>query len=122
MKEVTTAILLLIFLTPLPVYGEKKNLTPQVSLHMAVLQGNIGVIRQYIKAGSDLNEKDAYGSTPLIISTTFGNAEAAKALIEAGADMAIRDSYGSQVPFTLPLFYATQRLSRPSFTKGLTSF
>jgi CubicO group peptidase (beta-lactamase class C family) len=108
MKEVTTAILLVTFLIPLPVCGEQEISTQSVSLHMAALQGNIGVIRQHIKAGSDLNEKDAYGSTPLIIAATFGKTEAAKALIEAGADMTIRDKYGSTTLHIAALFCRTE--------------
>jgi CubicO group peptidase (beta-lactamase class C family) len=66
-----------------------------VGLHMAALQGNIEAIRQHIEAGSNLNEKDAYGSTPLIIATTFGKTEVALALIDAGADLKIRSNDGS---------------------------
>jgi len=94
MKTVTAAMLIVMLLTPLPVCGQE-NPTPSVSLHMAALQGNIEAVRQHIKAGSDLNQKDAYGSSPLIIAVIFGKTEVAKALIEAGADMKIRDNYGS---------------------------
>ena len=71
MRTVMTAMLVVTLLTPLPVSGQE-NPTPGVSLHMAALQGNLDVILQHIKAGSDLNEKDVYGSTPLIIAVTFG--------------------------------------------------
>ena len=94
MRTVATAMLVVTLLTPPMVCGQE-NPTPSVSLHVAALQGNIEAIRQHIKAGSDLNERDAYGSTPLIIATTFGKTEVARALIEAGADMKIRDNYGS---------------------------
>jgi hypothetical protein len=94
MRTVTTAMIVVTLLTPLLVCGHE-NPTPNVSLHVAALQGNIEAIRQHIKAGSDLNEKDAYGSTPLIVAVTFGKTEVARALIEAGADMKVRDNYGS---------------------------
>jgi CubicO group peptidase (beta-lactamase class C family) len=68
---------------------------PEVSLHEAALQGNVDAVRRHVEAGSDLNEKDAYGSTPLIVATLFGRTEVARALIEAGADMEIADNYGS---------------------------
>ena len=74
---------------------KKENPTPHVSLQVAALQGNIDEIRKHIKAGSDLDEKDAYGSTPLIIAITFGKTEGAKALIEAGADLTITNNDGS---------------------------
>ncbi|MDH3648915.1 MAG: serine hydrolase [Saprospiraceae bacterium] len=76
---------------------EKKPLqnSQSVSLHMAALQGNIEAVQQHIKERSDLNAKDAYGSTPLLVATTFGKTEVVKALIEAGSDLEIRDNYGS---------------------------
>jgi CubicO group peptidase (beta-lactamase class C family) len=93
MRTVTTALLVVTLLTPLPVCGQE-NPTPAVSIHMAALQGNIEAIRQHIEAGSDLNEKDPYGSTPLIIAATFDKIEVARALIEAGADLDITNNDG----------------------------
>ncbi len=94
MKTVTTAMLVVSLLTPLPVCGQETP-TPSVSLHIAALQGNIEAVRQHIEAGSDLNEEDAWGSTPLIIAATFGKTEVARALIEAGADMNITNNDGA---------------------------
>jgi len=94
MKTVTTAMLVATLLTPLPVYGQE-NPTPSVSLHLAALQGNIEALRRHIEAGSNLNEKDAYGSSPLIIAATFGRTEVARVLIEAGADLNITNNDGS---------------------------
>jgi CubicO group peptidase (beta-lactamase class C family) len=95
MKTVTTAMLVLILLTPLPVCGQQENPTPSVSLHLAALQGNVEAVRQHIEAGSDLNEKDMWGSTPLIIAATFGKTEVARALIEAGADLNVTNNDGA---------------------------
>ena len=82
MKTITTAILVVSLLIAANCV-KQENPTPRVSLHAAALQGSIDVIRQHIKAGSDLNEKDVYGSTPLIIAITFDKTEVARALIEA---------------------------------------
>jgi hypothetical protein len=68
---------------------------PNVSLHEAVIVDNVEAIRQHVAAGSDLDAKDDYGSTPLIIAATFGKAEAAQALIEGGADLSIPNNDGS---------------------------
>ena len=94
MKTVTTAVLLATLLIPLPVCGQETP-TPAESIHLAALQGNIEVVRQHIEAGSDLNEKDAWGSTPLIIAATFGKTDVARALIEAGADVDITNNDGA---------------------------
>ena len=103
MKTVFTAMLVAALL--IVVGGEKRanssevhappSVQPGISLQMAAFQGNIDAVRQHIAAGSDLNEKDAYGSTPLIIATTFGQNEAAETLIAAGADLNLKNKDGS---------------------------
>ena len=65
----------------------QKNEAPQRSLHEAAYMGDVALIQAHIAAGSDLNKKDDFGSTPLIVATTFGKTEVAKQLIEAGADL-----------------------------------
>jgi len=67
---------------------------PSMDIFSAALFGDLKVVTQHIKAGTDLNAKDAYGSTPLIIAATFGKTEVAKALIEAGADVNITNNDG----------------------------
>jgi CubicO group peptidase (beta-lactamase class C family) len=86
---------------------------PPVNIHMAALKGNVDAIRQHVEAGSDLNEKDDFGSTPLIIAATFGRAGVAKALISAGADMEVRASDGS-TPLHAAAFFA-----HPEIVKAL---
>jgi CubicO group peptidase (beta-lactamase class C family) len=94
---------------------------PGVSLHEAALMGNIGAVRQHIEAGSDLNKKDAYGSTPLIIAITFGKTEVARALIEAGADMEIRDNNGS-TPLHLAAFFCRTEIAKALLDKGANKY
>ncbi len=96
MKTTTPAMLAVTFLllAALPVCGQE-NQPPSVNIHMATLQGNVASIRQHIEAGSDLNAKDPYGSTPLIIAATFGKTEVARALLEAGADPDVTNSDGA---------------------------
>ena len=67
---------------------------PDMDIFTASLFGDLKTINQHIKAGTDLNAKDAYGSTPLIIAATFGKTEVAKALIDAGADVNITNNDG----------------------------
>ncbi len=93
MKMFLCALLAFILFTQAPVYGQDTS-TPDVNLHMAVLQGNLDAVQQHIEAGSDLNARDAYGSTPLVIAATFGQSEIACVLIEAGADLTITNKDG----------------------------
>ena len=68
---------------------------PHVDIHLAALQGHTDAIRQHIAAGSNLDERDEYGSSPLIIAATFGRTEVARLLVEAGADAGVRNNDGS---------------------------
>jgi ankyrin repeat protein len=80
---------------------------PKIGIHEAAVDGDIDATLQHIKFGSDLNEKDVYGSTPLIIATTFGKTEVALALIEAGADLNITNNDGSTALITAAFFCRT---------------
>ena len=112
MQRTTTVILLFLFFTLIPIFSQE-NPTPDVNLHIAVLQGNLDAVKQHIKAGTDLNEKDQFGSTPLIIAVTFGKNEIAKELIEAGADLHISNNEKS-TPLHIAAFFA-----RPEIVKLL---
>jgi hypothetical protein len=93
MKTIPKAMLAITLLTPLAACAQE-NSKPGVGIHLAALQGNVEAIRKHVEAGSDLNEKDAYGSTPLIIAATFGKTEVAKVLIDAGADVNVTNNDG----------------------------
>lgn len=67
---------------------------PKRTIQEAAFMGDLSLMQAHIAAGSDLNQKDDYGSTPLIIATTFGKTEVAKLLIEAGADLNITGADG----------------------------
>jgi hypothetical protein len=107
MKTAKTIILMVSLLT-IAGCGKKENPTPRMNLHLAALQGRVDAIQQHIKAGSDLNAKDEYGSSPLIAAITFGQTEAAKVLIEAGADMKISNNEGSTPLHTAAFFCHTE--------------
>lgn len=81
---------------------------PSMDLHTAAFMGNVEAIQQHIAAGSDLNMKDEYGSTPLTVAITFGKIEAAKMLIESGADINAQTSDGSTALHVAALFCRTE--------------
>jgi len=116
MKTVTTAVLIVVLLVKLPVSGQEQP-TPNVSLHLAALRGDIEAIRQHIEVGADLNQKDAFGSTPLIIATTFGKTEVARALIDAGADLEIADNNGS-TPLLIAALLGRTEIVRALLDRG----
>ena len=125
MKPVTTAIVIIILFT-VAGCGKKEDSAdekaqpskpPRVSLHAAALGGNVDAIRQHINASSDLNKKDAYGSSPLIVAVTFGKTEAAKALIEAGADMQITNNEGA-TPLHIAAFFCRTEIVKALLDNG----
>ena len=77
---------------------------PSVDIFAASFVGNLKAVEQHIGVGTDLNQKDQYGSTPLIIAITFGKTEVSKALIEAGADFHCRTADGS-TPLHMASFF-----------------
>ena len=68
---------------------------PDIDVMTAAVTGNADAIRQHAAAGSDLNQKDASGSTPLIAAATFGQAASITALLKGGADVNLQDNNGS---------------------------
>lgn len=79
-----------------------------LDIHAASFMGDLSAIKYHIKAGTDLNMKDQYGSTPLIIATTFNKVEVAKALIEGGADLSAKGGDGSTALHTAAFFCRTE--------------
>jgi len=121
MKTATTATLVAILLAGAGCGkrgdSEEKARPPLVSLQMAALNGNVAAIEQHIEAGSDLNAKDAYGSTALIVAATFGRTEVARALIDAGADMTITNNEGA-TPLHIAAFFCRAEIVETLLDNG----
>ena len=78
---------------------------PNLSLHEAVLKGNLEAVQQHIAAGSNLDEKaPESGASPLITAATFGEVEIAKALIAAGANVNHRQTTDGGTPLHVAAF------------------
>ena len=81
---------------------------PAMDINSAAFLGNTDMIHQHISAGSDLNKKDDYGSTPLHTATLFAKTEVALLLIEADADINIVNADGSTPLHTAAFFCRTE--------------
>jgi len=82
---------------------------PTVSIHEAVVKGDLLLVKQHIEAGTDINEKDPTGgSSPLITASLFGKTEIAKFLIENGADINFQNNEGSTALHTAAFFCRTE--------------
>ncbi|MEE9371510.1 MAG: ankyrin repeat domain-containing protein [Saprospiraceae bacterium] len=69
---------------------------PDVDIHTAIITGNLEVVKQHIKAGTDINQKEVMsGSTPIISAATFNKPEIAEVLIKANANLSLKNNDGS---------------------------
>ncbi|MEM6686049.1 MAG: ankyrin repeat domain-containing protein [Bacteroidota bacterium] len=69
---------------------------PSMDIHTAIISNNLEVVKQHIKAGSDLNVKEAMsGSSPLITAITFNKMDIAKALVNAKVDLSAKNNDGT---------------------------
>ncbi|CAM8649096.1 Arp FOG, Ankyrin repeat [Comamonadaceae bacterium] len=55
-------------------------------LHAAAARGDVATLTQLLSAKADINQRDAYGRTPLHVATFSKQRAAVRALIQAGAD------------------------------------
>lgn len=90
---------------------------PETNIFEASFNGDVNAVEQHILAGSDINGKDAYGSTPLIIATIFGKQDVAIELIEGGADLTIRNNEGS-TPLHVASFYCRTEIVKVLLENG----
>ncbi len=131
-KEITTVFMIAVIVTLVACGGEQASTAqvnnkevaietttekPSVDIHTAAFMGNLKAIQEHIKAGTDLNKKDQYGSTPLVITATFGKAEAAEALIIGGADLHIRSNDGA-TPLHIAAFFCRVDVVKALLAKG----
>ena len=78
---------------------------PEMDIQAAIISDNLEAVKQHIKAGTDLNQKDAMsGSTPLITASSFGKIKIAQELIDAGADLALKNNDGATALHTAAFF------------------
>lgn len=112
-KRTIQASLLLIFFASACAQSKKNNTTqanttetaPKIDIHTAILKGNLDVVKQHIKAGTDINQKEAMSSsTPLMSAITFNKPAIVKALIEANANLSIKNNDGSTALHTAAFF------------------
>ncbi len=80
--------LLLTTIAAVVLVGCAKPPPPDISIHKAVSEENVGAIKQHLAAGTDVNAKDdSLGLTPLHYTAASGNRQITKLLISKGANV-----------------------------------
>ncbi|MBO3699894.1 ankyrin repeat domain-containing protein [Roseivirga sp. E12] len=87
---------------------DKSAKAPTQTLFESAFLGKTDLVKQHIAAGTELNQKDDFGSTALTIAITFDKTEAAKALIEGGADIEATSADGSTALHSAAFFGRTE--------------
>ncbi len=67
---------------------------PAEDMFYASVIGNLEMLKRSVAEGSDINEADDDGSTPLMLAAVNGQSEAAKFLLDSGADPSKKDVDG----------------------------
>ena len=85
---------------------------PDISIHEAVIKGNIEAVKQHLAAGADVSAKNENGWTPLhfAVCEYYGHKEIIELLITKGADVNAKAEGG-----WTPLDWAIQ-LNEPETT------
>lgn len=96
---------------------EKTVKAPSVDIHTATFFANHEAVKQHIEAGTDLNQKDQFGSTSLHVAVTFGRKDIAMSLIDADADLSVKNPQGS-TPLHVASFFCRTEIVKALLAKG----
>lgn len=96
---------------------QKQVEAPNVDIHTATFFANYKAVEQHIKAGTDINKKDQFGSTPLHVALTFGRTDIAMALIDVDADLTVKNPQGS-TPLHIASFFCRTEIVKALLEKG----
>lgn len=66
----------------------------QTPLHMAVIDGQMGIVQYLIEKGCQINAKDISGATPLHEAVRYGRTDIVKLLLASGGNANTQDSLG----------------------------
>jgi ankyrin repeat protein len=94
MRSLVVVIVTMMLVTGCKSVSQNTFQKPSITIHEAAEKGNIESIKNHCDAGTDLNEKNKYGDTPLHIAAVRTSKETVELLIKNGADVNSRTKWG----------------------------
>ncbi len=76
----------------------------RLPIHGVAAAGNLSLVREFLKAGADVNAKNSMGETPLHLAARFGHLEVVRLLVSKGALVNERTRFTKATP----LMYAAE--------------
>lgn len=80
-----------------------KDSSGRTPLHLAVVNGNLNIIRTLVEAGANINLQDGDGKTPLFKSVECNHDDLVQFFLFAGADPQLADYENGNTPLHLAL-------------------
>lgn len=75
-------------------YHKEGNGNVNNELMIACFSGRVGIVKELIEHGGDIDASDSYGKTPLMLACYNGHIEIIKMLIDKGVNVNKRNEYG----------------------------
>ena len=91
---------------------------PDLSIHEAVINRDIEAVKQHLAAGTNVDEKDGVGWTPLHYAAVEGNKEVVELLITKGADVNAKDDQSGETPLHFAAFSGHKEIVELLIAKG----
>ena len=88
-----------------------------VDLFAAVRSADLNLLETPLPAGTEINGRDTWGRTPLIVAVQQGNMKIVEKLIEKGADVNIRDNWG-RTPLLVAVQFRNTSVAKLLIDKG----
>ena len=84
---------------------------PDISIHEAVMHGNVEVVKKHLAAGTDVNARSEDVGTPLHIAALVGSNEIVQLLITKGADVDAKEEEEGMTPLIAAVGEGYKKLS-----------
>ena len=100
-----------------PKTDSQEHALAPAALHQAAEQGSVPQIEALLAAGADVNGRDGYGNTPLLLAARAGREDAAELLLKHGADPKAA-AYNKYTPLHMAAWSGSAKIIKSLLEKG----